>query len=192
MRLTRCSPRSKSRWLHERVRPAVPAGVEPARCSRFGRRGDGDRTCSRPFGRSGRGHVRRGVLGASAADPQAFAAAWAAERGIIPTTPDREPRRRKPLVLVAFTAAAALTLIVAAVLLITGEPRIGLATTNRHSISPTLSGPMPRVARHVSAANASAPVEWILLAGAAIALAFAAWLWMTWSRSESIIRRAAH
>lgn len=131
-------------------------------------------------------------LGASAADPQAFAAAWAAERGIIPTTPDREPRRRKPLVLVAFTAAAALTLIVAAVLLITGEPRIGLATTNRHSISPTLSGPMPRVARHVSAANASAPVEWILLAGAAIALAFAAWLWMTWSRSESIIRRAAH
>ena len=114
------------------------------------------------------------------------------ERGIIPTTPDREPHRRKPLVLVAFTAAAALTLIVAAVLLITGEPRIGLATTNRHPISPTLSGPLPRVARHVSAANASAPVEWILLAGAAIALAFAAWLWMTWSRSESIIRRAAH
>lgn len=132
-------------------------------------------------------------LGASAADPQAFAASWAFERGIIPAPSGRETHRRKPLVLVAFTAAAALTLVVAAVLLITGEPRIGLSTSTNHpNISPTLSGPLPHVTRQVSATNASAPVEWVLLAAAAIALGFAAWLWMTWNRSESIIHRAAH
>jgi hypothetical protein len=131
-------------------------------------------------------------LGASAADPQAFAASWAAERDVIPAPPVQR-RNRKPLVLVAFTAAAALTLVVAAVLLITGEPRISLATTTKHpNISPTLSGPVPTVTRQVSGANASAPIEWILLAGAAIALGFAAWLWMTWHRSEPPLHRIAH
>ena len=77
--------------------------------------------------------------------------------------------------LVAFTAAAALTLVVAPILLITGEPRIGVATTPKHpNLSPTLAGPVPSVTRHVAGANASGPVEWILLAGAAIALGFAA------------------
>jgi len=130
-------------------------------------------------------------LGASAADPRAFAASWAAERDVIPA-PAARGRDRKPLVLIAFTAAAALTLVVAAVLLITGEPRIGVATTTkRPSFSPTLAGPGPSVTRHVAGANASAPVEWILLAGAAIALGFAAWLWRTWNRSGSPIQRAA-
>lgn len=131
-------------------------------------------------------------LGASAADPQAFAASWAFERGIIPPPSGREPDRRKPLVLVAFTAAATLTLVVAAVLLITGEPRIGLSTSRNHpNISPALSGPPPHVTRQVSATNASAPVEWILLTAASVALGFAAWLWMTWHRPESTIHHAA-
>jgi hypothetical protein len=132
-------------------------------------------------------------LGPSAADPQAFAASWAAERGIVPTPADRERRRRRPFVLVAFTAAAALTLVVAAILLITGEPRISLATSRTHGgISPLPGGPIPHVRRHVSGANASAPIEWILLLAAAVALGFAAWLWVTWNRSGSIVHRAAH
>ena len=45
------------------------------------------------------------LLGSSAFDPRSFAASWAAERGIIPAPPSRGNGRRRPLVLVAFTAA---------------------------------------------------------------------------------------
>jgi hypothetical protein len=43
----------------------------------------------------------------------------------------------------------------------------------------------PTLERHVlHTSNASAPVEWILLFLATVALAFAAWLWANWSRSH--------
>src|SRR5215468_6389882 len=51
-------------------------------------------------------------LGSSASDPRSFAAYWASERGIIPAPPSQEKRRRRPLVLVAFTALAAIAVIV--------------------------------------------------------------------------------
>src|SRR5580765_2526767 len=59
------------------------------------------------------------LLGSSYFDPRSFAASWAAERGIIPEPPGRGSGRRRPLVLVAFTAVAAITVIVAALLLVT-------------------------------------------------------------------------
>ena len=64
------------------------------------------------------------LLGSSVFDPRSFAASWAAERGIIPVPPSRRNARRRPLVLVAFTALAAITLIVAALLLLTGQPTV--------------------------------------------------------------------
>ena len=67
-------------------------------------------------------------LGSSAFDPRSFAASWAAERGIIPEPRSRGNARRRPLVLVAFTALAAIMLIVAALLLLTGEPKVSLVT----------------------------------------------------------------
>ena len=57
------------------------------------------------------------LLGSSFFDPRSFAATWAAERGIIPAASDPAARRRRPFVLVAFTAIAAITLVVAALLL---------------------------------------------------------------------------
>src|SRR5579862_4733925 len=54
------------------------------------------------------------LLGSSVFDPRAFASSWAAERGIIPVPPSPGNARRRPLVLVAFTAAAAIAVIVAA------------------------------------------------------------------------------
>ena len=82
-------------------------------------------------------------LGSSAFDPRSFAASWAAERGIIPAPPSRGNARRRPLVLVAFTALAAIALIVAALLLLTGQPKVALVTSGT-TTSPSIatSGPL--------------------------------------------------
>jgi hypothetical protein len=120
------------------------------------------------------------LLGSSAFDPSAFAATWAAERGIIPKTPS-QPHRRRPLSLMAFTAIAAIALIVAAALLLTGEPKLTLRTSRPpHALSPL----PPGVGGQVHSTSASAPIEWILLVLAIIALGFAARLWSNWSRSR--------
>jgi hypothetical protein len=127
-------------------------------------------------------------LGSSVFDPRSFAASWAAERGIIPVPPSRGKARRRPLVLVAFTALAAITLIVAALLLLTGQPKVSVVasrTTRPHLPSPPPAsfGP-PGASRLVLHASTSAPVEWILLFFAIVALGFAAWLWLRWGRSR--------
>ena len=127
-------------------------------------------------------------LGSSAFDPRSFAASWAAERGIIPEPPSRRDARRRPLVLVAFTALAAITLIVAALLLATGEPRLVLATprtTPPHLQSPPAGSGVPAgPGGRILHTSASAPVEWILLFLAILALALALWLWSNWGRSR--------
>jgi len=129
------------------------------------------------------------LLGSSAFDPRSFAASWAAERGIIPVPPRRANARRRPLVLVAFTAVAAIALIVAALLLLTGELRVSVVasrTTPPHLLSPppAFFGP-PGASRQVLVqTSASTPVEWILLLLAIVALGFAAWLWSRWGRSR--------
>jgi len=110
------------------------------------------------------------LLGPSASDPRSFAFAWAAERGIIPAPTGQEKVRRSPLALVTFTALGATALIVAALLLLTGQPKVTLTT----------SGPLGP--RHQVQASAAAPIEWILLFLAIAAVGFAAWLWSRWRR----------
>ena len=127
-------------------------------------------------------------LGSSVFDPRSFAASWAAERGIIPEPPSRGNARRRPLVLVAFTALAAIALIVTALLLLTGQPTVSVVATR--TAPPHLSSPPPAffgppgASRQVLHTSASAPVEWILLFFAIVALGFAAWLWSRWGRSQ--------
>ena len=126
-------------------------------------------------------------LGASASDPQSFAAAWARERGIIPKPPAVEQGRRRPAALVAFTALAAVTVIVAALLLATGEPKVALTTTRRtppHIAVLPAHPTVHAVTVHRVQAAAAAPVEWILLVVAIAALGFSAWLWLRWRRSQ--------
>jgi hypothetical protein len=124
-------------------------------------------------------------LGRSASDPRSFAASWASERGIIPAPRDQEEGRRRPLALVAFTALAAIAVIVSALLLATGEPKVALTsrTTRSHLATPSghivPSGTVRRVQ-----ASAAAPVEWILLFVAIAALGFSVWLWLRWGRSR--------
>ena len=127
-------------------------------------------------------------FGSSIGDPHSFAASWAGERGIIPVPPDRGSTRRRPLVLVAFTAVAALALVVATLLLATGQPRVSVVTsrtTAGHLPSPPPgSFGAPGASRLVLHASTSAPVEWILLFLAIAALGFAAWLWSSRARSR--------
>jgi hypothetical protein len=122
-------------------------------------------------------------LGRSAFDPPSFAATWAAERGIIPRQqPSRATARRRPVFLTAFTGAAAIALIVAGALLLTGEPKLALATSGTR---PRLLGPLPAgIGGQVHPTSAATPIEWILLVLAIIALGFAARLWSTRSRSR--------
>lgn len=127
-------------------------------------------------------------LGASASDPQSFAASWAGERGIIPAPPGVETGRRRPLALVVFTAFAAIVVVVAALLLATGEPKVALrASSTRTPPHLPLPGARPTVpfaTGHQVQAAAAAPVEWILLIVGLAALAFSGWLWLRWTRSR--------
>jgi hypothetical protein len=126
-------------------------------------------------------------LGSSAFDPRSFAASWAAERGIIPVPRSRGSARRRSLALVAFTALAAIVLIVAALLLLTGQPKVAVVTsraTPPHLPTPPATPVPPRHGGQVLHTTASAPVEWILLFLAIVALGFTAWLWSNWGRSQ--------
>ncbi len=92
----------------------------------------------------------------------------------------------------AFTALAAIVLIVTALLLLTGQPK----AATRHdpcrnsTTSPAIAigGPLGatryRAGTSSSSETLSAPVEWILLVFAIVALGFAAWLWLGWGRSR--------
>jgi len=125
-------------------------------------------------------------------DPRAFAASLAAERGILPAPPSQGRARRRPVVLVAFTVVAAIVLIFAARGLLTGQPKATLVTNvsgmpGRHLPS---AAPFPfapsgtSVHRVFDLGNLAAPVEWILLFFAIVALGFAVWLWANWSHSR--------
>jgi hypothetical protein len=120
------------------------------------------------------------LLGSSVFDPRSFAASWAAERGVVPA-PGEGTARRRPRGLVAFTTIAATAVIVAALLLLTGNPKVSLAASGPrlHHLRSPLATPFvpPPPGRQVLHANTAAPIEWILLFLAIVALGFAAWLW---------------
>lgn len=126
------------------------------------------------------------LLGSSASDPRGFAASWATERGIVPVRSGRANSRRGQLALMAFTSVAATALIVAALLLATGEPKVALVTSTAtppsHLLGATASFVPPPSRVQTSAA---APIEWMLLCLAIVALGFSAWLWSRWGRPRT-------
>jgi hypothetical protein len=116
------------------------------------------------------------LLGSSISDPATFAASWAAERGIIPES-SRRPTPRGHGVLTAFTAVAATAVLVSALLLATGEPKLSLVASRTTP---------PGVSRSVvHTASAAAPIEWMLLLVGILALAFALWLWTSSRHSRT-------
>jgi multisubunit Na+/H+ antiporter MnhB subunit len=85
---------------------------------------------------------------------------------------------------VAFTALAAIAVIVAALLLATGEPKVALTSRRPplHLPAPPAGPSVPAGTGHRVQAAAAAPVEWILLFVAIAALGFSVWLWLRWRR----------
>ena len=126
------------------------------------------------------------LLGSSFFDPRSFATSWAAERGVIPVAPSRGNVRRRPLGLVAFTAFAAITVIVAALLLVAGQPKVSVVMSGNPQLFLPQPGAVvpPGPGGQVLPGNTTAPIEWILLFFAIVALGFAAWLWSRWGRSR--------
>lgn len=127
------------------------------------------------------------LLGSSVFDPPAFAESWATERGIIPAPSGRTKARRRPLVLMAFTALAAIAVTVSGLLLASGEPKVSVVAAGArpaHLRPPEAFTVPPGPGRQVLHASAAAPIEWILLFLAIAALGFAAWLWSHWGRSR--------
>lgn len=116
-------------------------------------------------------------LGSSVSDPRGFATSWAAARGVIPaadTPPGAVHHGRGALI--AFTVIAAVVFVAAALLLATGEPRITLLTSGTPARLPGAGGSfVPPPSRTL--VSGAAPVEWVLLAFSAIALAYCGWLW---------------
>jgi hypothetical protein len=80
------------------------------------------------------------LLGASATDPSAFAAARARERGMIPEPFSQDSARRTPRVLVAFTLLASIAMIVASLLLATGGAEGDLNASRDDQRSASSSG----------------------------------------------------
>lgn len=118
------------------------------------------------------------LLGPSAADPRAFAASWAAARGVIPVPdPPLSRRRRGPVPLIAFTAVSVVAFVASVVMLATGQPKIVLHTSVSGAPQHMPGGANPLVPGTTVLASGAAPVEWLLLVFSVVALAFCAWLW---------------
>jgi hypothetical protein len=122
------------------------------------------------------------LLGSVAFDPPAFAATWATARGIVRRPPSPQNTRRRPLIVIALTVVAAITVAVVALQLFQGGS--GVAPRGRenppHRVSPPAGFAPPSNPGHPT--NGSTPAELILLFPAIIALGVASWLW---SRSRS-------
>lgn len=123
------------------------------------------------------------VLGSSAFDPRSFATSWAAERGVIPSAPQRKSASRKPLVLAALATVTVIAVLGAA-----------LIALRLHSESVAV-GAQPRVLLQVPAPPdgsvlhggpvAAEVLAWILLlAVAVLAVSVAVWMWSRWVRSR--------
>ncbi|HEY1479185.1 MAG TPA: hypothetical protein VGF46_04115 [Gaiellales bacterium] len=140
----------------------------------------------------GEGISANDLLGSrSSSDARSFAASWATERGIIPSALGSAKVHRRPLVLIAFTAVAAIALLFAALALLTGQPQVSVdaaRATGAHLPIPPAGGARPPGPGQLTLlhTSASAPVEWILLFLAIVALAFAAWLWSTHNRQRAL------
>jgi hypothetical protein len=121
------------------------------------------------------------VLGSSAFDPRSFAAAWAAERGVIgPSTPTAKPARR--LLVPATIIAAAIALIGAAIAF--------LPTTATHRVAsvalrPALPAPpQTLVAPPHSATVAAVHTVGLLLLVVGVIGIVTMSMWVLWSRGR--------
>jgi amino acid transporter len=128
------------------------------------------------------------VLGSSVFDPPSFAAAWAAERGVIPPPPAPQTQRlpRKPLTLGAIAAlvVAVLFLVVlfgAALITRAAPPTVNVARGAPPPFRQLLPGQLQPLTVHAHRSVGAAPLLVLLLLLAIIAIAIT-WLWSARTR----------
>jgi hypothetical protein len=126
------------------------------------------------------------VLGSSVFDPRSFAAAWAAERGVIPSAAPQKVRShsRGWLVLASIATLSVLGLIAAALVNLT-------ARSETAAVWIASPAPLPRRVPSVQVqppfavqASDGKTLGWALLLGAMLAIILAAWLWARWIRTR--------
>lgn len=124
------------------------------------------------------------LLGRMAFDPAAFAATWATARGIARQPPSPPDTRRRPLIAIALTALAAITLTVAALVLFHSGHEVALLSTEHppHLVPPPAGFAQPSNAGH--ATNTSVAPDLILLLPAIIVIVLATWAWSKSRRSR--------
>lgn len=126
------------------------------------------------------------VLGSSAFDPRSFAAAWAAERGVIPPASARESAPRKPFVPAALAALAVIALVGAALVALAPHSRaVAMAPTAGHGRLQAPPAPPSGPFVLQGAPVAAELLAWVLLLlVVALAIVVSAWLWSRWDRSR--------
>ena len=124
------------------------------------------------------------LLGRMAFDPPAFAATWATARGIVHRPPSPQNTRRRPLIAIALTALAAITVTVAALVLVHSGHQVALLSTEHppHLVPPPARFAPPTNPGHPT--NTSVAPDLILLVPAIIVIALATWAWSKSRRSQ--------
>jgi hypothetical protein len=123
------------------------------------------------------------VLGNGAFDPRSFAASWAAERGVIPSSPVRANPLRRPVNLVVIATVSLIGAIGAAVVLLAS--RTGSAVSVVPEARP-FPPPVPpgQVVHRLTAVDVVDAFAGILLVLAILGLALSAYVWMSRRRSR--------
>jgi hypothetical protein len=122
------------------------------------------------------------VLGSGAFDPRSFADTWAAERGVIPSALQQEPRSRKPLVLASIASFSVLGVIAGALAILASRSGVAVAMVPQgRRVLPAPPAPSEPFPVHPGAVNL---LGWSLLLVAILGIILSAWLWSTWNRSR--------
>jgi hypothetical protein len=121
------------------------------------------------------------VLGSSVFDPRSFAAAWAAERGVVPLALPQEGRSRKPLLVASIATLSVLGVIaIALAVLARGGGAVAMVPHRPGApLAPPAHSASPLV--HPGAVTL---LGWTLLLVAVLGIILCAWLWSTWTSSR--------
>jgi hypothetical protein len=116
------------------------------------------------------------VLGTGAFDPRAFAAAWAAERGVIPSSPQRSSRLRRPVNLLVIGAISVFGALAAGMFLLASRTGSAISATPEGR---TFTPPIPPDDVHrLTALDVADALAGILLLLAICGMVLTAYLWM--------------
>jgi hypothetical protein len=123
------------------------------------------------------------VLGSSAFDPRSFAASWAGERGVIPSSPVRANRLRKPVSVAVIATVSVLGAVGATLVLFASRSGSAIAVAPEpRPFAPRI--PPGQLVHRVTAVDVLDALAGILLVLAILGMVLSAYLWMSRRRSR--------